>query len=111
MAQVDLAGAVCATRRANGYVSSRLRSIPFYSSIRYSSATCLSIYADIVKVGRYVDYRECRANVYAERNRLDVEIVKATEATLTYVATGEVRRPRPVPAIETIVDPRNSDAV
>jgi acyl-CoA thioesterase YciA len=37
--------------------------------------------------------------VYAERNRLQVEIVKVTEATLTYVATDEERKPRLVPAL------------
>jgi acyl-CoA thioesterase YciA len=35
--------------------------------------------------------------VFAERNRLDAEIVKVTEATLTYVATDNERRPRSVP--------------
>jgi len=37
--------------------------------------------------------------VYAQRQRLDAEIVKVTEATLTYVATDEARRSRPLPAI------------
>jgi acyl-CoA thioesterase YciA len=39
--------------------------------------------------------------VYAERNRLQASIVKVTEATLTYVATGPDRKPRPVPPLET----------
>jgi len=57
----------------------------------------LSFYADIVKVGNtsitvYVE-------VYAERNRLQVETVKVTEATLTYVATDEKRKPRQLPAL------------
>jgi len=34
---------------------------------------------------------------YAERNRLEVEIVKVTEATLTYVATNDDRKPRHLP--------------
>jgi acyl-CoA thioesterase YciA len=37
--------------------------------------------------------------VYAQRNPSDVETVKVTEATLTYVATGPDRRPRPVPPL------------
>ena len=37
--------------------------------------------------------------VYAERNRLQSEIVKVTEATLTYVATDEERRPRELPLL------------
>jgi acyl-CoA thioesterase YciA len=35
--------------------------------------------------------------VYAERNHPPFEVVKVTEATLTYVATDENRRPRKVP--------------
>jgi acyl-CoA thioesterase YciA len=35
--------------------------------------------------------------VFAERKRSCEECVKVTEATLTYVAVGEDRRPRPVP--------------
>jgi acyl-CoA thioesterase YciA len=41
--------------------------------------------------------------VYAERNRLQANIVKVTEATLTYVATGPDRKPRPVPPLETLL--------
>jgi len=36
---------------------------------------------------------------YAQRNPSDIETVKVTEATLTYVATGSDRRPRPVPPL------------
>ena len=34
--------------------------------------------------------------MYAQRNPEDIEIVKVTEATLTYVATDKNRRPRTV---------------
>ena len=34
--------------------------------------------------------------VFAERNPEEREVVKVTEATLTYVATDAQRRPRPV---------------
>jgi acyl-CoA thioesterase YciA len=37
--------------------------------------------------------------VFAERNLQQAEIVKVTEATLTYVATDDLRRPRPVPPL------------
>jgi len=37
--------------------------------------------------------------VYAQRNPIDIETVKVTEATLTYVATDANRRPRPVPPL------------
>ena len=41
--------------------------------------------------------------VYAERNRLQADTVKVTEATLTYVATGDDRKPRQLPPLDTPV--------
>jgi acyl-CoA thioesterase YciA len=55
----------------------------------------LSFYADIVRVG--TTSITVNVEVYAQRNPGKVETVKVTEATLTYVATGENRQPRPVP--------------
>ena len=40
--------------------------------------------------------------VYAERNRLQSEIVKVTEATLTYVKVGDDRKPQPLPDLTTL---------
>jgi acyl-CoA thioesterase YciA len=60
----------------------------------------LSFYAKIVKTGR--TSITVNVEVYAERNRLQSEIVKVTEATLTYVATGEDRRPRELPVLPGI---------
>jgi acyl-CoA thioesterase YciA len=37
--------------------------------------------------------------VYAERMRLEEEVVKVTEATLVYVAVGHDRKPRTLPAL------------
>ncbi|MCC6377406.1 MAG: acyl-CoA thioesterase, partial [Burkholderiales bacterium] len=36
--------------------------------------------------------------VYAQRNPRELETVKVTEASLTYVAVDADRRPRPIPA-------------
>ncbi|MFC7289716.1 acyl-CoA thioesterase [Herminiimonas glaciei] len=94
MSQVDLAGAVCATRRANGrVVTIAVNSFLFKHPVFVGDL--LSIYAEIVKVGN----TSITVNVecYAERNRLEVEIVKVTEATLTYVATNADRKPRQLP--------------
>jgi acyl-CoA thioesterase YciA len=60
----------------------------------------LSFYAQIVKVGNTSITIE--VEVYAERNRLQASTVKVTEATLTYVATGEDRKPRQIPPLESI---------
>jgi acyl-CoA thioesterase YciA len=53
----------------------------------------VSFYASVVRVGRTsitVD-----VEVYARRRALE-DVVKVTEATLTYVAVDDQRRPRPV---------------
>ena len=51
----------------------------------------MSFYADIVKTGR--TSITVSVEVYAQRMRHSNEIVKVTEATLTYVATDEERQP------------------
>src|SRR5262245_60777482 len=95
MAQVDTAGGVLVARRASGRVATTaVNSFQFKQPVFIGDV--LSFYADIVRVGNtsitvYVE-------VYAQRNPADIETVKVTEATLTYVATGPDRRPRPVPA-------------
>jgi acyl-CoA thioesterase YciA len=95
MSQVDIAGGVLAARRARGRVATiAVNSFQFKQPVFIGDV--LSFYADIVRVGNtsitvYVE-------VYAQRNPTDIETVKVTEATLTYVATGSDRRPRTVPA-------------
>ena len=59
----------------------------------------LSFYAEIVRIG--TTSMTINVEVYAERDRLAAEIAKVTEATLTYVATDENRKPRPVPVLAT----------
>ncbi len=94
MAQVDIAGALPAMRRANGRVATiAVNSFLFKQPVFVGDV--LSFYAEIVRVGRtsitvFVD-------VYAQRNRMIDEVVKVTEATLTYVATDEQRNPRVLP--------------
>ena len=96
MAQVDIAGSLPAVRRANGRVATiAVNSFLFKHPVFVGDL--LSFYADIVKVGK--TSITVNVEVYAERNRLQVEIVKVTEATLTYVATDDERKPRLVPAL------------
>ena len=97
MAQVDIAGALPAVRRSNGRVATvAVNSFLFKQPVFVGDL--LSFYADIVKVGR--TSITVTVEVYAGRNRLQVETVKVTEATLTYVATGEDRTPRLVPPLD-----------
>lgn len=94
MAQVDIAGALPATRRANGRVATiAVNSFVFKNPVFVGDL--LSFYADIVKVGN--TSITVNVEVYAERNRLQTNTVKVTEATLTYVATDDNRQRRQVP--------------
>ena len=83
MAQVDIAGAIPAMRRARGRVTTvAVNSFLFKEPI--SVGDVVSFYAEIVRVGRSsitVDVK-----VYAERNPAEPVVVKVTEAQLTYVA-------------------------
>lgn len=98
MSQVDLAGAVQAIRRANGRVATvAVNSFLFKHPVLVGDL--LSFYADIVRVGR--TSITVFVQVYAQRNRLQGECVKVTEATLTYVATDDQRKPRVVPELST----------
>jgi acyl-CoA thioesterase YciA len=94
MAQVDIAGGVTAARRARGRVATvAVNAFQFKQPVFIGDV--LSFYADIVRVG--TTSITVNVEVYAERRPVDIQVVKVTEATLTYVATGENRQPRPVP--------------
>ncbi|TFV86696.1 acyl-CoA thioesterase [Oxalobacteraceae bacterium OM1] len=96
MSQVDIAGSLPAVRRANGRVATiAVNSFLFKQPVFVGDL--LSFYAEIVKVGN--TSITVNVEVYAERNRLQAETVKVTEATLTYVATGEDRKPRQLPLV------------
>lgn len=94
MSQVDIAGAVLAMRRANGRVATiAVNSFLFKHPVFVGDV--LSFYAEVVRVGR--TSITVFVEVYAQRNQMIDEIVKVTEATLTYVATDDERRPRVLP--------------
>ncbi|MCZ7565526.1 MAG: acyl-CoA thioesterase [Burkholderiales bacterium] len=94
MAQVDLAGGVAAMQRARGRVATvAVNAFQFKEPVYMGDL--LSFYADVVRVGN--TSLTIKVEVYAQRSPVDVEVVKVTEATLTYVATDENRQPRPVP--------------
>ena len=96
MAQVDIAGALPAVRRANGRVGTvAVNSYVFKQPVFVGDL--LSFYAKIVKTG--TTSITVNVEVYAERNRMLADVVKVTEATLTYVATDDNRRPRALPPL------------
>ncbi len=83
MAQVDVAGAIPAMRRARGRVATvSVNSFQFKQAI--SVGDLVSLYADIVHVGN--TSITVNVEVYAERNYASPVTVKVTEAQLTYVA-------------------------
>ena len=94
MSQVDVAGSIPAARLARGrIVTIAVNSFLFRQPVMIGDV--VSFYADIARVGTTsitVD-----VEVYSERYSLD-EVVKVTEATLTYVAVDDNRQPRPVVA-------------
>jgi acyl-CoA thioesterase YciA len=93
MSQVDVAGGVVAAERARGRVATvAVNSFVFKEPVLIGDR--VSFYADIVRVGR--TSLTVNVEVWDERNPAQRQLVKVTEATLTYVATDEKRRPRPL---------------
>ena len=94
MGQVDVAGSIPALHRAKGRVATvAVNSFVFKQPIFVGDV--VSFYTRIVKVGTTSITVE--VEVYAQRDPAKPVCVKVTEATLTYVAVGEDRKPRPVP--------------
>lgn len=98
MSQVDIAGSIPAVVRANGRVATiAVNSFVFKQPVYVGDL--VSFYANVVKTGRTsitVD-----VEVYAQRMHANGShaTVKVTEATLTYVATDETRKPRVLPPL------------
>jgi len=94
MGQVDIAGSIPALHRARGRVATvAVNSFVFKQPVLVGDI--VSFYAEIIKIGRTsitVDVA-----VYSQRDPAKPTCVKVTEATLTYVAVTEDRKPREVP--------------
>ena len=93
MAQVDVAGAVLPMRIARGRIATvAVNEFVFKQPV--SIGDLLSFYAEVVRVGR--TSITVRVEVYAERNPADLQVVKVTEARLTYVAIDSSGQPRQI---------------
>ena len=92
MSQVDIAGSIEAIRRARGRVVTVAVS-EFQFHLPVFVGDLISCYADIVKLGN--TSLTVFVEVYAERGRQE-EVVKVTEATLTYVAIDDEGNPRSI---------------
>jgi len=94
MAQVDLAGAVLPARIAKGRIATvAVNQFVFKQPV--SVGDLLSFYARVERVGR--TSITVNVEVYAERNPADLQVVKVTEANLTYVSITDDGQPRPIP--------------
>ena len=98
MAQVDVAGAIPAMRRAGSRVATvSVNSFLFKQPI--SVGDVVSLYAEVVHVGN--TSITVNVEVFAERNYCNPVTVKVTEAQLTYVAIDRNGQKRPVPPEKT----------
>ncbi|MDH3210388.1 MAG: acyl-CoA thioesterase [Burkholderiaceae bacterium] len=94
MAQVDLAGAVLSARIAQGrVVTVAVNQFVFKQPV--SVGDLLSFYATLDRIGR--TSITVHVEVYAERNPARLQVVKVTQANLTYVAVDNQGKPRAVP--------------
>ncbi len=95
MAQVDLAGAVLPSRIARGRIATvAVNQFVFKQAV--SLGDLLSFYARVQRVGK--TSVTVHVEVFAERNPADLQVVKVTEASITYVAIDRDGKPRPLPA-------------
>jgi len=95
MAQVDIAGAVLPARIAKGrIVTVAVNEFIFKQPVSVSDL--LSFYAKVERIGR--TSVTVNVEVYAERNPANLQVVKVTEANLTYVAIDKDGKPRLIPS-------------
>ena len=93
MSQVDLAGAIAASRRTEGrVVTIAVNSFQFHKPVYVGDL--ISCYANVEKIGN--TSITVFVEVFAERYPTRLECIKVTEAMLTYVAVDEAGKPRPI---------------
>ncbi|MDH2307976.1 acyl-CoA thioesterase [Methylobacterium brachiatum] len=93
MAQMDLAAGNVAARRSRGRCATiAVDAITFHHPVFVGDE--VSLYAWLIKVGR--SSLRIQVEVW-RRERASETTMKVTEATFTFVAIGDDRRPRPVP--------------
>ena len=96
MSQVDVAGSIISYERAKGRTATvGVKSFEFHEPVFVGDV--ISCYTDIIRTGK--TSITVKIEVFAERNPAKKEIVRVTEAELTYVALDENRRPREIPKV------------
>lgn len=93
MSQVDVAGSVAAFKRAHGrVVTVAVNDFRFLKPVFVGDL--VSVFSEVIKVGN--TSIQVSIQVFSERLVNDIDIIHVAEATLTYVAIDDERRPRPV---------------
>jgi acyl-CoA thioesterase YciA len=96
---VDIAGSIPASQRANGrVVTIAVNSFVFKQPVFVGDL--LSFYAQIVREG--LTSITVNEEVFAQRMSIAADVVKGTEATLTFVVTDDNRKPRPLPNLAPV---------
>ena len=91
LSQMDLGGGNVASLRARGRVATvAVTAMIFHAPVFVGDE--VSCYARIIKVGR----TSITVHIESWARRRDLQRVKVTEGTFTYVAIGPDRRPQPV---------------
>jgi acyl-CoA thioesterase YciA len=94
LAQMDVAGGMVAARRAQGRVATvGIEAMKFHQPVLIGDE--VSCYCAIQRIGR--TSMTIKVDTWVRRNAAKVA-VKVTEGVFTYVAIGDDRRSRPVPA-------------
>lgn len=93
MSQVDLAGSVAAFKKAGGrVVTVAVNNFQFIKPVFVGDL--VSIFSEVVRVGN--SSIQVSIQAFSERVIKDNEIIHVADATLTYVAIDNDRRPRSV---------------
>ena len=93
MAHVDIAGSIAAHRYANGrVVTVAINEFVFLKPVYVGDL--VSVYSEVDKVG--TTSIRIKVTAYAERERNTLECNRVVDATLSYVAIDEQRRPRAI---------------
>lgn len=93
MAQVDIAGSVLPSRVSRGRVTT-VAVNEFIFKQPVSVGDLLSFYAQVTRIGR--TSITVHVDVVAERDPTNPQVVKVTEANLTYVAIDGAGKPREI---------------
>ena len=93
LGQMDIAGGVFAAVANGRTVTVAVDGMAFRKSVHVGDVICL--YTDLIRIGN--TSVTVQVEVFAERNPANLQVVRVTEAKLTYVAIDGQGKPRSIP--------------